>query len=288
MHFYRFNIGLYAAHTRHLSLMEDLAYRRMLDVSYTTELPLPLDVKKLARTICMRDQVEDIQQVLEDFYTKTEDGWIQKRVVMEIAECNEKAQTARKNGKKGGRPKNPGITQPDIENNPAGSKKKPNPNPEKTGWQATYYLLPNTQYPVHITQDLLPEKEGPTSKLVFVHPHDLKLFNSMLAALKFKFPKMKEPKPMYWINQFRLMRTADGKEASEIWEVFNWAHNDSFWAALILTPRKLREKYDTLYAHMKTRGSNGDSTKHRPSAVERVAAARDKHIEKMAVNITPN
>jgi len=34
MHYYQFNIGDYASHTRHLSDLEDLAYRRLLDAYY--------------------------------------------------------------------------------------------------------------------------------------------------------------------------------------------------------------------------------------------------------------
>ena len=39
MHFYSFNIGDYASHTRHLTPMEDLAYRRLLDIYYLHEQP---------------------------------------------------------------------------------------------------------------------------------------------------------------------------------------------------------------------------------------------------------
>jgi len=39
MHYFNFNIGDYASHTRHLSLMEDLAYRRLIDAYYLAEKP---------------------------------------------------------------------------------------------------------------------------------------------------------------------------------------------------------------------------------------------------------
>ncbi len=41
MNYYPFHLGDYAAHTKHLGLLEDLAYRRMIDLYYTTEKPLP-------------------------------------------------------------------------------------------------------------------------------------------------------------------------------------------------------------------------------------------------------
>ena len=39
MHYYSFNIGDYASHTRHLTAIEDLAYRRLLDLYYLHEQP---------------------------------------------------------------------------------------------------------------------------------------------------------------------------------------------------------------------------------------------------------
>jgi uncharacterized protein YdaU (DUF1376 family) len=47
VNFYSFHIGDYAAHTRHLTPIEDIAYRRMLDLYYTSEKPLP----RLCRTM---------------------------------------------------------------------------------------------------------------------------------------------------------------------------------------------------------------------------------------------
>ena len=130
MHYYQFNIGDYAAHTRHLSLLEDLAYRRLLDLYYSSEKPLIKDVKKLARLLTMSGHEAEITQVLEDFFSLSDDGYTQNRVNEEISKYHSKADSARANGKKGGRPKkpnpNPEETQPVNSANPAesGSKAK--------------------------------------------------------------------------------------------------------------------------------------------------------------------
>jgi uncharacterized protein YdaU (DUF1376 family) len=107
MHYYQFNIGDYAAHTRHLSLLEDLAYRRLLDLYYSSEKPLITDIKKLARLLIMTGNESEIRQVLEDFFRLSDHGYIQNRVDDEIAKYHAKADSARSNGKKGGRPKKP-------------------------------------------------------------------------------------------------------------------------------------------------------------------------------------
>ncbi len=120
MHYYTFNIGDYVNNTKHLDLMEDLAYRRLLDHYYDTEKPLNLDLKRLSRLICMPHEQEIVKNVLDEFFEKTDLGYVQKRVQLEIEKYHSKAYTARANGQKGGRPKK--------------TQKKPNPNPEKTHW----------------------------------------------------------------------------------------------------------------------------------------------------------
>jgi hypothetical protein len=49
MHYYQFHIGDYRSATAHLTNEEDLAYRRLLDMYYDTEVPIPNDPKDVAR-----------------------------------------------------------------------------------------------------------------------------------------------------------------------------------------------------------------------------------------------
>jgi len=78
MKYYQFNLGDYASHTKHLSLLEDLAYRRMLDLYYTHEEALPLDVQIICRLIGMREHIDEVTVVLNEFFLKGEDGWVNK------------------------------------------------------------------------------------------------------------------------------------------------------------------------------------------------------------------
>lgn len=84
MHYYQFNVGDYASHTRHLSLMEDLAYRRLLDLAYTTEKPLANDAHALSRIVGMRDYQSEIEDVLKEFFELVSEGWIHNRVLKEM------------------------------------------------------------------------------------------------------------------------------------------------------------------------------------------------------------
>lgn len=104
MHYYQFNIGDYAKHTRHLTNEEDLAYRRMIDHCYLNETPLVDDVKKIARLINMRNCEDEVKNVLDDFFILRGGAWHNSRVEKDLGFYAEKAERARQNGKKGGRP----------------------------------------------------------------------------------------------------------------------------------------------------------------------------------------
>ena len=105
MHYYSFHIGDYRAATAHLSNEEDLAFRRLLDMYYDTEQPIPLDTQWVARRL--RVDIDTLVSVLNDMFLHTENGWTHSRCDAEISHYHELAQRNRENGKKGGRPKKP-------------------------------------------------------------------------------------------------------------------------------------------------------------------------------------
>lgn len=99
MHYYQFNIGDYKSHTEHLSDLEDLAYRRMLDWYYLHETPLPLETSEIARLIRMRTHTDCIAVVLQEFFIRTETGWANYRADQEIARAGEKSSKASESAK---------------------------------------------------------------------------------------------------------------------------------------------------------------------------------------------
>lgn len=137
MNFYAFHIGDYASATQHLTDLEDLAYRRMMDVYYVSERALPLDRRQLyrlvrANTDAMRQAVD---VVVSEFFTSEDDGWHHKRCDAEIAKAKAKSEKAKANGKLGGLAKANRSPDEDVANaNQAPSKPlapNPNPNPIK-------------------------------------------------------------------------------------------------------------------------------------------------------------
>jgi uncharacterized protein YdaU (DUF1376 family) len=83
MHYFQFHIGDYKSHTHHLSLLEDLAFRRLLDHYYLHE--IPIKQREIARQIGMREHEQEVLTVLEEFFVSTESGYINPRADDEIA-----------------------------------------------------------------------------------------------------------------------------------------------------------------------------------------------------------
>jgi uncharacterized protein YdaU (DUF1376 family) len=83
MHYFQFHIGDYKSHTHHLSLIEDLAFRRLLDHYYLHE--HPIKQRDIARQIGMREHEQDVLTVLNEFFVSTESGFINPRADEEIA-----------------------------------------------------------------------------------------------------------------------------------------------------------------------------------------------------------
>ena len=99
MHYYQFNIGDYVSHTRHLSPIEDIAYRRLLDAYYLSERPLNSGVTSVARQIGLREHEQEVGLVLQEFFVLGEEGWTSNRADKEIAHYRSKVDQATRAGK---------------------------------------------------------------------------------------------------------------------------------------------------------------------------------------------
>ena len=106
MNYFQFHIGDYASHTRHLTPIEDLAYRRMLDEYYLKERPLAGDIQAIARQINLRDYESEVSAVLNEFFQETPDGWVNARADQEIAHFQEKREKASSAGRESAKKRN--------------------------------------------------------------------------------------------------------------------------------------------------------------------------------------
>jgi hypothetical protein len=131
MHYYLFNIGDYQSHTSHLSEIEDLTYRRLLDWYYLHECPIPLDETEVSRQIRMRSHIESIAIILREYFEYTELGWIHHRANKEIAKADDKSEKAKASA------------------NARWNKKDANALPSQSNSNATHNTLPNTHNTKH-------------------------------------------------------------------------------------------------------------------------------------------
>ena len=82
MKWYKFAAAEYQMKTIHLSDAEDLTYRRLLDMAYLSEKPIPLDTNLVARRVRIDQDI--VEQVLSEFFERTEDGFRNRRVEEEV------------------------------------------------------------------------------------------------------------------------------------------------------------------------------------------------------------
>lgn len=106
MNFYKRYIGDYLRDTLRLSMIQDGAYSRLIDVYYAEEKPLPLkkeELYQMARAT-NKGEREAVDAVIKRFFRETAEGYRHKRIDEEIGKAEAKAEANRQNGKSGGRP----------------------------------------------------------------------------------------------------------------------------------------------------------------------------------------
>lgn len=97
MNYYELHIGDFIRDTVSLTMLEEGAYRRLMDQAYQTERPLPADKKmvyRLARANTAPER-KAVDFVLASFFQLTEDGFSQKRIQAEIERYQEKQRKAK-------------------------------------------------------------------------------------------------------------------------------------------------------------------------------------------------
>lgn len=117
MYYYQKHIGDYRSATAHLDLLHHGVYQYLMETCYMNEQPLPIEVAKVCRLCGARTQEEKeaVQNILDEFFTLTEKGWVNSRVEKEINAYHANSDKNRTNGAKGGRPR-----KNKTQNNPVG------------------------------------------------------------------------------------------------------------------------------------------------------------------------
>ena len=98
-----------------------------------------------------------------------------------------------------------------------------------------------------------------TSRQKFAYePSDMELAELLFNYIQDNGDKanlIKAPNFESWANTIRLMRERDGRTHEGIKYLIDWTQNDEFWRGVILSPAKLREKFDQLVVRVKQQKS---------------------------------
>lgn len=242
MNYYQFHIGDYAAHTSRLSLMEDLAYRRMLDAYYLAERPLVGSSTDVAREIGMSEHIQAVEYVLNRFFVRSGSEWVSGRCDTEISRYQSKQAQASLAGKASAAKRTSNASSTPVEKNP-------------TDVQPT-----NNQEPIVLDKPnglSVASVETTTAERIDNCPHDL-----VLGLYAKTLPTLPQPLKSRWASskgavQLRMRWREDKKHQDpEFWEWFfstvatnpHWmGRNDRNWTADLHWLLK-RENFDKVLA----------------------------------------
>jgi len=185
MNYYSFHIGDYRGATAHLSNDEDLCYRRLLDMYYDTQKPIPVDTQWVSRRL--RVGLDVLENVLLDFFALKQDGWHNTRADKVLDEYIATAEKNRLNGKKGGRP-------PSVKTrteNPLGSQSVASGNHLGSGIEGNQEPITNNQKPRTKTKSL--PLNPPAGEIVYPAGLDTIEFKSVWAEFQQHRLEIKKP-----------------------------------------------------------------------------------------------
>lgn len=136
MFYYSHHIGDFRSGTFNMTRQERWIYRDMLDVYYDNEKPFPVSLDEICKMVGVRnsEEKEIVESILLLKFELKESGYHNNRCDKEIADYRLKAETARINGGKGGRPPKNNPNKPS--GFPVGSDPVLDRNPEETGLKA--------------------------------------------------------------------------------------------------------------------------------------------------------
>ena len=164
MHYFKFNISDWSLSTNHLTFEEEFVYFRLVTHYYHTEEPLSLDIKSLCRRLRISDKAEIAETVLDEFFEKTDEGYINERCEIELEAYKRMSRKNKANGAKGGRPKKPQnqvstpeITQTNSDEKSEETQRKPSGLPDENPEETQNNL---NQEPLTINQELLTNKQN--------------------------------------------------------------------------------------------------------------------------------
>ena len=147
MNYYPFHIGDFRSGTVNMTRQARWIYRDLLDVYYDTEGPLTDDFEALCDSVGVESEDERriVERLLRFKFVKCDDGYRNEVCDRVIAEYKLKAETAKANGKRGGRPRKQSVSDEKPSWFQSGSDPQPTGVPAETGSQTNQEPITNNQ-----------------------------------------------------------------------------------------------------------------------------------------------
>jgi uncharacterized protein YdaU (DUF1376 family) len=257
VHYYPHHIGDFIADTARLSDSQCMAYLRLIWRYYDTERPLDNDPESLAFTIGA--SVQDVNLILKHYFILDGDVWRKTRCDAVIFEYHGKADKARKSAEA-------------RWNNAKAKQSKSECNANASPENANEPEIDANQKPITKNQEPIKELKPSIPKNKF-SDEDLKCAEWLAGKLKEQIPDCKSPNLNGWAKSVRDMRELDNRDHKEICQLWLWCRKDSFEAANVQSPEKLRKRYDQLKTKMKSPAVGGSyAGQPKPSLIDRFIA----------------
>ena len=147
MNYYPFHIGDFRSGTVNMTRLARWIYRDLLDVYYDTEGPLTDDFEALCDSVGVEsvDERRIVERLLRFKFVKCDDGYRNEVCDRVIAEYKLKAETAKANGKRGGRPRKQSGGDEKPSGFLSGSDPQPTGDPAETGLKTNQEPITNNQ-----------------------------------------------------------------------------------------------------------------------------------------------
>lgn len=151
MHYFQFEIKEWISNTAHLTLEEEAIYLRLILYYYDSEQPIPSEPHKVLRKLRITNIAEALN-ILNEYFTPTDNGWIHKRCDEVIQKYNQKIESASRAGKASAEARfnkrstdvQPINNQESLINNQESNKKpKPKGSFESKDWVCPTDVCPN-------------------------------------------------------------------------------------------------------------------------------------------------
>lgn len=219
--FMRMFVGDYMADTSHLSTEEHGAYHLLLYSYWTHRCGPKIDEKTLRKiTKLSAHKWKNISPTIMEFFEIRDGRLYQSRIEEELEKAKSKSQQARDavNSRRDRQPTDVGTSVIQSQSHSHNHKKNKD---SSSNLQRGFPDYPSDSLPY-------------------------KIANYLWQKIKKNNPKAKKPNLQKWSAAADRMLRLDNREQGDIKKLIDWSQADMFWKTVILSPVKLRDKFDQL------------------------------------------